>query len=362
MIKVLIVNDSLMAQQILKRIVSADPDLEVVGVASDGLEGIELVRSHDPDVVLMDIRMPNLDGVATVRHIMEKYPRPIIVVTATLTAHMPYIYDCLNLGALEAVKTPSLGAFRDVTPSSEELRMIGSDLLRRIQVTSVLRNEVKRPVESRHKIKKELSLQPRPEELIKGVVVRKIIAIGASTGGPSAILKIIQNLPRELKASIILVQHIDSDMSVGLAEWFDANCHFDVFAAKEGDHLVKGKAFVASGSKSLVVRSDFSAGYEKTAKKDEFYSPCIDMTFNSIAQYYGKNAIGVLLTGMGSDGALGLKAIRNAGGRTIAQDEQSSVVYGMPKAARDIEAAEFICPLEDISTKIMKLLEDERTR
>ena len=357
MIKVLIVNDSLTAQQVLKRIVSADPDCRVVGIAKDGLEGIELVIAQDPDVVLMDIRMPNLGGVATVRRIMEKYPRPIIIVTATLTAHMPYIYDCLNLGALEVVKTPSLDAFRNAEPSAEELQYAGSDLLRKIRITFVLRHEVKAPLESGQETKKELRLKSRPDELIRGVVARKIVVIGASTGGPSAILKIIQNLPSELKASIILLQHIDPDMSIGLAEWFDANCHFGVFAAREGDSLVTGKAFVACDPKDLVVRPNFTVGYEKCKDQDTFNTPCIDVTFKSIARYYGKNVIGVLLTGMGSDGALGLKKIRNAGGRTIAQDEQSSLIYGMPKAARDIEAAEFILPLGDITEKIVKLVE-----
>lgn len=356
MIKVLIVNDSLMAQQILKRIVMADPDLEVAGIGRDGVEGIELVRSCDPDVVLMDIRMPNLDGVGAVRHIMERYPRPIVIVTATLTAHMPYIYDCLNFGALEAVKTPSLSAFWE-SPGPEELRVVGSNLLRRIKVTSQLRNVVKRPTESQE-LKQGPCLKPRPGGLIKGRVAKKIVAIGASTGGPSAILKVLQMLPDKLRAGIILVQHIDADMSTGLAEWFDANCHFDIFAAKEGDHLINGTAFVASDPKNLVVRPAFSVGYKPSVKQDEFYSPCIDMTFKSIAELYGKNAIGVLLTGMGSDGASGLKAIRDAGGRTIAQDEKTSLIYGMPKVAKDRGAAEFVLSLERIAAYIKGFLNE----
>ncbi len=360
MIKVLIVNDSIAVQQILKRIISSDSELEIVGIANDGLEAIRLAKTQSPDVILMDIRMPNCGGVEATRQIMAKNPCPILIVTATIQAHMPHIYECLNLGAMEAIKTPTMEGAGQQRDEVSVLRKIGEKLLGRIKIVASLKKQVLSAPREKAEPNVEEIFKPRPQALIHGGAAKRVVAIGASTGGPSAILHVLQNLPAHLDAALVLVQHIDASFAVGLAEWFDNNLkdRLKIYAAKPGDVLVKGAGFVACEDQDMVVGPDRSLEYQKSAM-GSFFCPCVDVTFASVAQQYGKNAIGVLLTGMGDDGAKGLKAIRDAGGRTIAQDEESSLIYGMPKAAKDIGAAEFVLPLKDIAYRVAALLKEK---
>lgn len=342
MIKVLIVNDSVMVQQSLKRKLTEAGGFEVVGIAVDGFDGIAKTRSCDPDVILMDISMPRCGGVQATKEIMEKYPRPILIVTATIRAHMPYVYECLSYGALEVIKTPTME--RD------------NYLLDRVKIAHSLRSITVTKTKPKVAIKEDAKLEARPPQAIRGGSARKVVAIGASTGGPSAILKVLRGLPMNTDAGIILVQHIDHAFAAGLAEWFNANCPgLNIYACRKGDKLVKGTGYLACENKDLVVGQDLLMSYDEPVR-DPIFSPCIDVTFASVARVFGKNAVGVLLTGMGDDGAKGLKAMRDAGASTIAQDEESSLIYGMPKAAKDLGAAEFVLPLDKIGAKIGALL------
>jgi chemotaxis response regulator CheB len=357
MIKILIVNDSVMVQQLLKRIIDLDAALCVAGVAGDGEEAIRLTQVHEPDVILMDIRMPVMNGVDATREIMAASPRPILIVTATIRAHMPYIYDCLSLGALEVVKTPMRKPDRTGLPEKAELQEIGAELLSRIHIASNLRRAIEH-LKPKHKPhEKETRAFARPDGLMTGIFARKILAIGASTGGPNAIRDILKMLPKNINAGIILVQHINADFAAGLAEWFAATTLRKVFSAMHGDMITQNTAYLAAEAKHLKVTPDGQLKYEES-KPGEIHVPSIDATFESLAEVYGRNAVGVLLTGMGADGARGLLAMRKAGARTIAQDEETSLIYGMPKAAKEMKASEFVLPIYKIAAKITELLEE----
>ena len=337
MIRVLIVNDSLVARETLKRIIRSDPGMEIAGIAGGGEEGIRLARCCGPDVILMDIRMPNVNGVDAVKEIMLRSPAPILIVTASLKAHMPHIFDCLSFGALEVVKTP--------------LAEAGNELLQRIRIVANLKDAVQKG----HGLRVADVAAPQMFSRAPGVVskfsARNIIAIGASTGGPYALLKILQELPANLNAAMVLVQHMDAEFVSGLAEWLTGNSKFKVIPARDKDPLICGVVYLAAKALDMIVTEEFLLTYQKT-KPGSFHVPSIDVTFESVASVYGANAIGVLLTGMGTDGARGLQSIRSAGGFTIAQDEMTSLIYGMPKAAKEMGSADVIVPLDKIAGKI----------
>ena len=346
MVRILIVNDSVMVQQLLKRIVETEPDFELVGIANDGFEAMDLVKQKNPDVVLMDIRMPKCDGVEATRRIMKNNPCPILLVTATIKKHISLIYDCLAYGALEVMKTPA------------SIEADGGELIKRIKIANTLKYIVQNKASSMSvDVEERKVLHSNPLlESINGKPARKVVAIGASTGGPSALLEVLKGLPENLAAGLILVQHIDAEFAPGLAEWFSTCCPLRIYAGKKEDRVINSIGYVAAEDGHLIIQPGCTLRYQRKNPKD-IYTPCIDVTFQSVADVYGPQAIGILLTGMGADGAQGLKAIRQAGGHTIAQDEKSSLIYGMPKAAKEIGAAEFILPLKEISAKIVELLE-----
>jgi len=356
MVKVLIVNDSISVQQVLKRILEAAGH-ELVGIASDGFKGIELAKEKNPDIILMDVSMPISDGVEATRQIMSKDPHLILIVTATLRANMTQIYDCLNYGAMDVVETPILNG---ETIDEKTCLNIGADLLKKIRVIFSLKGGISRFGKVSQPQEREETRSTRPLDVIKGIVARKIVVIGASSGGPNAILNVLHGLKKDFNAGLICVQHIDAGFSKGLAEWMDANTDksLSIYTAMEGDFVVKGVGFFSSRAENIIVDADRCIRYKKS-NRNVIYTPCIDETFQSVAEVYGRNAIGILLTGMGRDGAVGLKAIRDAGGATIAQDEESSLVYGMPKAAKELEAAEQILPLDKIAGAISKWLNGE---
>ena len=344
MINVLIVNDSIIVQQLLKRTVHADPDSNIIGIAKDGLEAIELVRKENPDVVLMDISMPRCDGVQATRQIIATQPCCILLVTATIKLHMSQIFNSLGYGVLEVIKTPA--------SAREEI-----ELIKRIKIADALKPAIKTRAKS-------IRFEPIPPDIIvspankNGSVesARRIVVIGASTGGPNTILQILKGMPKKLNAGMIIVQHIDADFAQGVVECFNLSSPIEVMCARSGEQIKNNKAYMVVGNQDLVVHHGPIMAYQPFTP-NAIYTPTIDVTMNSIARMYGSKAIGVILTGMGSDGAKGLMAIRKAGGRTIAQDETTSLIYGMPKAAVELQAAEFILPSHEIAGQIIKLLQ-----
>lgn len=337
--KIGIVNDSVMAMEVLRRIVSSNDQHEIIWRAVNGAEAVSYCNQEKPDLVLMDIMMPVMNGIEATRQIMQSSPCAILVVTATVTGHSSEVFEAMGAGALDAVATPVLS-----TEGSEDL---GKELLRKIDLIGRLIGIPAKKVPKKTD-RTDDSLTGKTQE-------RHLIILGCSTGGPQALLEILSTFPVDLNAAVIVIQHMDKKFTAGLASWLNKQVALPVRIIKEGDRPQKGIVLMPDTDHHLVMTASTNLSYSK-APEDNFYHPSVDVFFNSAAQaWYGK-IVGVLLTGMGKDGAEGLLAIKERGWHTIAQNQESCIVFGMPKAAIQIHAATEILPLKDIGPRIIELI------
>ncbi len=326
-----IVNDLRLAAEALRRVVEAAPGLEVAWIARDGAEAVERCAADHPDVVLMDLIMPTMDGVEATRRIMRDHPCAILVVTATVQGNLGKVYEAMSHGALDAVATPVLGREGQVTG--------GEDLVRKIGTVGRLIGRDDSPASA------PARPAARPEE--RGGQA-PLLAIGSSTGGPGALATILAALPADLPAAVILVQHVDAHFAEGLAEWLDRQSSLRVRPAGNGDRPEIGRVLLAATNDHLVLGSDGRLRYTSDPVKTP-YRPSVDAFFESAALHADRAGCAVLLTGMGRDGASGLAKLRSLGWHTIAQDEATSVVWGMPGAAVKLDAAVEILPIEHVA-------------
>lgn len=327
-----IVNDSIMATEVLRRLVVSSPH-EVLWTAENGAEAI--MRCHEalPDLILMDLMMPVMDGVEATRRIMQTTPCAILVVTASVTGNSSMVFEAMGVGALDAVATPVLGK-----PQSAGA---GNELLRKIELIAKL-------IGCHQRVPREKagSLPRQPLEQ------HPLIAIGASTGGPQAIKNVLLSFPKDLPATVVLVQHMDKKFTSGLASWLNQQVPLPVKMITPHQRPMKGEVLVPTTEYHLELTSKGTLNYTENPP-DNFYHPSVDVFFQSVTSYWRGKVIGVLLTGMGRDGALGLLAMKERGHHTIAQDEYSSIVYGMPKAAMQLQAATEILPLDEIGPSVL---------
>lgn len=358
-IKVLIVNDSVTEVELMKRIIATDSQMEIVGIAHNGFEALALVHTQNPSVVLMDVHMPQMDGIEATRQIMSTNPCPILIVTFTIKTSLASVYDCLRYGAFEVIKTPSLVNEQEASGANFAVfKRSGEHLLERIRVLAKLK-DIALVRASKNNIIPEEKIISQQIKLEKNFLAKKLVIIGASSGGPSVVLKILQELPKDIEAGIIIVQHMDADFTKGYAEWLSNNSKFEVHEALEGNKLVDGRCYVAMGGCHLTVTPS------KTIKcngnlSNLPYVPSINLAFESVGKVFGKNSIGIVLSGMGDDGAEGLKFMRQVcGARTIAQDEKTSIIDSMPKMARDNGAAEFVLSPEKIPPAVLNILAEK---
>jgi two-component system, chemotaxis family, protein-glutamate methylesterase/glutaminase len=344
-IRILIADDSLVTREMLAQIVSSDPDIEVAGFAADGEEAVRLTAELKPDLVTMDIHMPKLDGLAATERIMAYTPTPILVVSSSVHGEgMGVAFDALDAGALEVLKKPEPRDWAD-------LERIGRELIRKIKILSRVR--VITHVRGRHPD----AATPGQSGPVVSTPSRRgrfnLVAIGSSTGGPSALGIVLGALAPDFPLPVVIAQHIAEGFIPGLVEWLDRACSIPVRAAIDGDVAEPGHAYLAPTGLNLEV----SGLHMRFAKPlgGQLYIPSADSLFASVAASHGKRSLGVILTGMGADGARGLKAMHDMGAFTIAQDEASSVVYGMPRAAAELGAAEVVLPVEEIGSALTKL-------
>ncbi|MGS0891806.1 chemotaxis-specific protein-glutamate methyltransferase CheB [Burkholderia stagnalis] len=325
-----IVNDLPLAVEALRRVIALRPDHRVLWVATDGDEAVDFCIAHPPDLVLMDLVMPKVDGVAATRQIMARAPCAILIVTVSVSANTSSVYEAMGAGALDAVDTPTLalGLSSDHSPQQ---------LLAKI-------DQIGRLLESR-----TATLVPPPAPASGQPT---LIAIGASAGGPTALTALLRALPDDFPAAIVIVQHVDQAFAVGMAEWLDGYTRLPVRVARQGHVPQAGEVLLAATNDHLYLSPRGVLGYTRHPAETP-YRPSIDVFFDSVADGWQGDALGVLLTGMGRDGALGLKAMRAKGCYTIAQDEATSAVYGMPKAAAAIGAASAILPLDRIAPQLI---------
>lgn len=346
MIRVLVVDDSAVLRQQLRFILQSDRDLLVVGEARDGEEAVALAKKLRPDVITMDIRMPRMDGLDAIRHIMAEAPVPIVVVTAEdVDKELNVTQQAPQLGAVAVLHKP--GGVSDPAYKAMAAKLIEQiKLMSEVKVISRPRSREIKPASSI-----AVSQKPVAPPIAREVA---IIAMGSSTGGPAALYKVLGGLPAGLPVPIVLVQHISFGFVEGLASWLAGGCKLQVKVGRHGDKLEASTVYIAPDNYHMVVDV-----YGRIRLRDTppvgGHRPAVNVLFESVAEAYGSKAIGVLLTGMGSDGAKGMKAMYDAGAMTIAQDEQSCVVFGMPKEAIALGAARQIVPLEHIADMLVRL-------
>lgn len=333
--KIAIVNDLPMATEALRRAVTSAPEHQVVWTARDGAEAVDLCAKHRPDLVLMDLIMPVMDGVEATRRIMANTPCSILIVTVSVHANAGRVFEAMGHGALDAIDTPTLGS-GDVRASAARLLAKMNSIARIMEVT-------------------KLRTVPRGNGGTLQTSRGGLVAIGASAGGPSALAELLADLPRDFPAALVIIQHVDERFTAGLAEWLDGSSALPVRLAQEGDRAVPGAVLLAGTGDHLILKGADRLGYT-SEPVDYAYRPSVDVFFHSVGKHWPGKAIGVLLTGMGADGASGLKALRTKGHYTIAQDEASSAVYGMPKAAAAADAAVDILPLDRIAGRLVDAL------
>lgn len=338
--RVAIVNDTSMAVEAMRRVLVAAREHEVAWVARDGEEAIRLCAADTPDLILMDIFMAGMDGVEATRRIMKSTPCAVLVVTGTVKRSAAKIFEALGAGALDVVETPSIG-----NRSGDEGAL---EFLAKVRLIGKLIGPPKQKP-----ILPGVSMS-RPRATLR----RVLVAVGASAGGPGALADILSNLPGDLSGTVVIVQHIDSHFASGLAAHLNARSAIPVDLAQEGSRLEVGRVLLAGTGNHLIMVDSNSVGY--TPEPTECaYRPSVDVFFESVARTWTGDTIGVLLTGMGRDGALGLRTLRARGAHTIAQDQKSSVVYGMPKAAVELGAATEVLPLDRIAPALARLVKEK---
>lgn len=318
---------------VLRRALGVRPHHLIAWVAPDGAHAIANCMRDTPDLILMDLGMPGIDGVAATRSIMAETPCAILLVTASVQSNTAAVFDAMGHGALDAVDLPG---GRDAEPDADL-----APLLQKIDTLAKL-------VATRRFI-------PTAGQLTDTWVAgnrERLVAIGASAGGPMALARVLCALPRDFPAAVVIVQHVDQRFATGMAEWLGRSAGIPVRVACEGDRPIVGTALLAGTNDHLVLKANERLGYT-VEPREHPYRPSVDVFLESVGGAWRGEAVGVLLTGMGRDGARGLKALRSRGCYTIAQDEASSAVYGMPKAAATLGAAVDILPLDRIAARLI---------
>jgi two-component system response regulator WspF len=336
-VRIAIVNDSNIAIEALRRVLAASSAHKIAWVAYNGIEAVAKCAADTPDLVLMDIYMPVMDGVETTRQIMKKSPCAVVVVTTDVMDSSARVFEAMAAGALDAVNTPALGTGLD----SEGIQ----PLLKKIENIALLIGTSPKATQ-----RKTASASQTQSSF------NSMIAIGASTGGPSALATILSHLPADLPAKMVIIQHVDAQFTPNLVTWLSRQCALRVRMAREGDAPEVGTVLIAATNDHLTMAPNHVLHY--TPHPREYpYRPSVDVFFESILQCKSKHSAAVLLTGMGRDGARGLLQLRKAGWYTLAQDEASCAVYGMPKAAVELGAAMEILPPEKIAEAIILFVE-----
>ncbi|MBT8762668.1 chemotaxis response regulator protein-glutamate methylesterase [Desulfohalobiaceae bacterium Ax17] len=350
MIKVVVVDDSAFMRKAISTMLKKDPQIEVVAVARDGEEGLEMVRKYDPDVVTMDIEMPKMDGLTALKHIMMEMPRPVIMVSSLTTEGAEATLKAMEYGAVDFIPKQLSMVSLEIVKIEHELRAKVKSVAKRKNKLKVIRR-VKKKVSDTTKKQKKIATP-------KGSLIRDIVAIGVSTGGPPVVQKVLSELPADFPACILIAQHMPKAFTGPFAKRLNESCKLKVKEAENGDVVKPGHVFVAPGGQHMkidqkVSRIDVLVDSEP---RHVLYKPSADVLIASVATGVGKRGLGVILTGMGNDGFLGIKELKKKGGKAIAQSEESCVVYGMPKAIVEGNLADAVVDVEEMPQTIISFL------
>ena len=337
-VRALVVDDSALMRKLIIDILERDPDIQVIGSASNGAEALVKIADMEPDVVTMDIEMPVMDGLTALQHMMNDYPRPVVMISALGKRQADITTKALDLGAVDFIAKPS-GTL------SLDIDKLGDEIIRKVKMASGV------------KIRKRDSpsdIKPVPVPSFRPTKRKAIVIIGSSTGGPRAVQEVLSWMPRTIPAPILMVQHMPEGFTSSFAQRLNWCTSLDVSEARDGDPVRTGKALLAPANYHTLIEN--KRIILDDGPKVHYVRPSVDVLMKSAAKKYKSGCLGVLLTGMGSDGAEGMRAIKEAGGYTIAQNKETCVVYGMPKAAADLNVVDEMLPLEDIGKKILSVM------
>jgi len=345
---VLVVDDSAVVREVLKSLLESDPEIKVVGEAANGSEAVELTATLRPDLVTMDLMMPGMDGMEATKRIMARHPTPVLFLSAYFGGDGKYTRaDAISAGALDIMEKPAL-------IPDWRWRSSAGPLIKKVKSLSTV------PVVAHiHGARKLLAQEAAQAESFSGPAA-DVVAIGASSGGPRVLEEILSGLPSTFVLGVVVVQHMTDGFGSSMLQWLKDKCSVPVKIAEEGDTITPRRVLFSPDRSHLIVTLGGRV-HLSDAEPVNGHRPSIDVTFNSVAKVYGARSAGILLTGMGSDGAAGLLAIRQAGGITLVQDEQTSAVFGMPRAAIDIGAAQQVLPPAGL-TRALNALHVERVR
>lgn len=346
-IRVLIVDDSALMRQVMGTLLAKDPQIEVVGVAGDPYVARDKIRQLEPDVLTLDVEMPRMDGLAFLEKLMRAHPMPVVMVSSLTEAGCATTFRALELGAVDFVTKPRLDL-------REHLPEVAGEVVEKIKTAAVAR--VSRPA-----TRAPSGAAPRPPigALLKST--GQVIAVGASTGGTEALKDFLLEVPAD-GPGLVIVQHMPGKFTRAFADRLDALCAVRVQEAVDGDRVLTGHALIAPGGYHMRLARAGATYLVRLSSEPPVnrHRPSVDVLFNSCAETAGPNAIAVIMTGMGDDGARGMLAMRKAGARTLAQDEASCVVFGMPKAAIDMGGAERVLPLSQLAGATLQLVRESR--
>jgi two-component system response regulator WspF len=334
--RIAIVNDMVMIVELLKRIVTSNPDHQIVWVAYDGAEAVQRCAADTPDLILMDLIMPVMGGVEATYHIMQQMPCAILIVTASVMGNISRVFEAMGHGALDVIRTPSL---KDGAQSEGAI-----ELLQKITTIGRLIGHMGIPHIGKSSAPPQIT---EPPDALPALIV-----LGASTGGPLALTQVLSHLPPDFPGALIVIQHVDSHFIGSFVEWLGERCALPVHVAKVGDAPTRGVVFVAGTNEHLILTSARRFAYT-SQPLESIYCPSVDVFFQSVKKHWPNPGIAAILTGMGKDGANGLLALAEVGWVTIAQARDGCMVYGMPKAAVDIRAAQEVLPLNEIGPRIV---------
>lgn len=336
-IKVVIVDDSLLIQRVLSNLLNSDPDIIVVGLAQNPIIGRQIIKTLNPDVLILDIEMPEMDGLTFLEKLMKLRPMPVLMCSAYTPHSREVTLEAFRLGVIDIISKP-------ITQHnfSEILEKVKGAAIAKVSREPV----IEAPIIDR--------FQYKPNE---NMLNKYVFAVGASTGGTEALNVLFQSLPKNIPP-VVVTQHLPEGFGELFIKRINQSSALEIKAAKNGERLLPGNVYVALGDQHLQVESNNDELYIKLTKPKtvDSHHPSIDVMLESVARTMGDHSIGVLLTGMGSDGAHGMLAVKQAGGITIAQDEETSVVWGMPRVAVELNAANFILPLNKIPEKLLKCI------
>jgi len=340
-IKVLVVDDSAVMRKALSGILASDPDIQILSTASEPFMAAQKISEEVPDVITLDVEMPRMDGITFLGKIMSQHPIPVVIISSLTAKGTATAIQALELGAVDVIKKTAL----DRNNLREEEHNI-------IQVVKGAARAIVRRRPLSHRPEQASQKPAEMSSMLK--TTEQIIAVGASTGGTDAVLKFLQSMPIDCPG-IVIVQHMPEMFTKSFADRLNTICKIKVKEASDGEGVLRGQAFIAPGGKHLEVRRSGARYYVRIHDEEPVnrHRPSVDVLFNSVARYVGSNSIGVILTGMGADGARGLLEMKNNGAKTIAQDEATSIVFGMPKEAIRLGAADKVLPLTQIGSFIL---------